>query len=249
MSKFFRILFFPLALIRLLLLILSSLFFMCTVIIEDKISHKKGSFIFWSARYWGKISLFILGIYVKKNSLPLHSKYLLMPNHSSYLDILLLAAYSPSAFVAKAELLKWPIIGKALKSSRAIMVNRKELKSLLNTLDKIKQSIENNISITVFPEGTTSLGPQLLPFKKGTFKIAADLQIPIIPCAIYYWDINNAWCNKINIFRHYFRQFCNPISIVSLQFGTPVQSTDYKGLKDKTKASIETMLNSIHNNI
>ncbi|MGF7138918.1 lysophospholipid acyltransferase family protein [Roseimarinus sediminis] len=242
MKNLFRLLLFPLAFIRLLLVLMVSFFFLFIVYIEYRISLRTGKYHFWSMRNWGKIVCWILGIKVEHNAPPTGGKYIIMPNHTSYLDILLIAAYSPSAFVAKAELKSWPILGQTLKAGHIITVNRKELSSLLNTMKRIRESVEGGMPVTVFPEGTTSKGPELLPFKNGSFKIAADLKVDIVPCAIVYHDKGDVWIGDDTFIAHFFRQMWQPVKKVKLFYGTPLQSEDYLQLKTATRKSIEQLL-------
>jgi 1-acyl-sn-glycerol-3-phosphate acyltransferase len=239
---FYRILLFPLALVRFVLLLIVSFFFMISVMIEDKISGKTKKFNLWSMRNWGKTLLLILAIRVKKNLINFPDKFILMPNHRSYIDIFLMAAYSPSVFVAKEELKTWPLLGPAVKAGRLILVKRDDMKSLLGTMNKIKQSIANNISVTVFPEGTTAIGPELKPFKSGTFKIAAELNIPVIPCAISYRDPNSAWVGNDNFLGHFFRQFWKPFTTAEIRFAEPFVNPDFQIMKEITRMEIESML-------
>jgi 1-acyl-sn-glycerol-3-phosphate acyltransferase len=242
MKIFYRIVLFPLTFVRFVLLWLVTIFFAIAVVIENLLYKRSGNFNFWSSRNWGKTCLFILGLRCTKSAFPKTDCYILMPNHRSYLDIMVFAAYSPSAFVAKQEVKKWPVLGQALSASQAVLVNRSELKSLLNTMQSIKSSIEKGISITLFPEGTTSIGPGILPFKSGSFKIAADLQVPVIPCAIHYRDIGMAWIGSDALIPHFFRQFWQPTSMVNIQFGKPLVSSDHQKLKAEVKEQIIQML-------
>jgi 1-acyl-sn-glycerol-3-phosphate acyltransferase len=171
-----------------------------------------------------------------------------MPNHRSYIDVLLMAAYSSSTFVGKAEVLNWPVIGQAMKYGRAIIVNRKDMNSKINTMRKIGESVMNGIPVTVFPEGTTFKGPGLLPFKNGTFKVAADLNIPIIPCAINFQDIDHAWVDDDLFVPHFFRQMWKPVSRVEVRFGDPISSNNFNVLKEETKQAIIRMLDSMETN-
>ena len=245
MKIFLRVILSPLSLIRLLLVLIFSIFFLLTVLIEDPISKITGKYTFWSSMNWGKWMLFIAGIKVKRNNLPKLDKFLLMPNHRSYIDIFLMAAYSPSTFVAKAEILRWPLLGQSVKAGKVILVKREEMKSLLESMKKIQNSIQNQIPITIFPEGTTSRGPGLLPFKKGTFKIAAELNVPIIPCAISYQNMDEAWIGDDTFIGHFFRERWRPISRVVIRFGEPISGNDFPLLKENVKNAIAEMLQEI----
>jgi 1-acyl-sn-glycerol-3-phosphate acyltransferase len=245
MKLVFRIVLFPLTLLRFVVAWVACLLYYLILLVEVGLFRRNGSFPAWTARNWGKTLLFILGFVVKRNSFPPLKKYILMPNHRSYIDILLMAAYSPSTFVGKSDVSKWPVIGSAMKQGQAIIVNRKEMKSKIDTMRKIGESVKNGISITIFPEGTTYKGPGILPFKNGTFKVAAEMNIPIIPCAINFRDIDDAWVGDDLFVPHFFRQMWKPVSFVEVQFGEPITSNDFNVLKEETMLSISRMLDKM----
>ena len=112
--------------------------------------------------------------------------YLFVGNHQSNVDIPLLYAYLPikSAFVAKEELYKLPVIGKAMKARGAIFLtrkdNRKDIKSIMEGIEFLK----NGNSMVVFPEGTRSKGKEMLEFKSGALRLAVKSNRKIIPVTI-----------------------------------------------------------------
>jgi 1-acyl-sn-glycerol-3-phosphate acyltransferase len=245
MKVVFRILLFPLTLLRFISIAIITFIMMVLVIVEDYFTGKERKYRFIIQRCWCKLLLFTLGFCVKRNKISVACNYILMPNHRSYTDIFLMGAFSPSAFIAKAEMLKWPLIGTAIQHCKAILVKRDSLKSMVNTMEAITQSINNNIPVTLFPEGTTTFGPGTKVFKSGSFKIAADLNVPIIPCAIVYRDRNHAWVGDDPFISHFLRMMWKPISRVEVRFGEPICSTDMEELKEKTKQAIDGMLSEI----
>ncbi|MDA3816519.1 MAG: lysophospholipid acyltransferase family protein [Prolixibacteraceae bacterium] len=242
MRLFFQVILSPLSFLRFVLLFIVSFVILIILFVEYFLTRKNGSYRFFTSRLWGHIILFILGIQVKKNMVPKLDKFLMMPNHRSYIDIFIMAAYVPATFVAKAELRRWPIIGQAMKAFYIIAVKRSDLRSMIGTMNKIKQRVNEGIPVTVFPEGTTFEGPGTKDFKQGTFKIAAEAGIPIIPCAISYSDKRDAWIDDDLFVWHFFRQFWKPITKVDVRFGKVIIDDDYKSLKEKTQKSINSML-------
>jgi 1-acyl-sn-glycerol-3-phosphate acyltransferase len=194
---------------------------------------------------WGKSVLFVCGVKTYTYGTIQSERYILMPNHRSYLDIFIVAAYVPSSFVAKAELKNWPMTNTGARLTHMIFVSRSELKSLVTTMNRIKKSLSNKIPVTVFPEGTTYKGPLTKPFKKGTFKIAADAGISVIPMAIHFEDENDAWIDDDTFVGHFFRQMGKLVTKVHLQYGEPVESNDYNFLKENTRIRIDSMLKEI----
>lgn len=199
----------------------------------------------WSQKTWGKSILFVCGIRVEKNEVPETTHFILMPNHRSYIDIFVVAAFTPAAFVAKSELKSWPLLRLGVKLSNSIFVSRAELQSRISTMHKIKASINQRIPVALFPEGTTSKGPLTKPFKNGSFKIAADAEIPVIPMAIHFPDEKDAWIDDDTFVGHFFLQMSKPVTKVYVKYGKPVQNEDYKALQNETKKSIDSMLEEL----
>jgi 1-acyl-sn-glycerol-3-phosphate acyltransferase len=236
------ILFSPVALIRLLLILLITAWVVTVGWIWLKLFGFSRRLQNWSMHTWGKSILFVCGIKIKRNQIPENSHFILMPNHRSYLDIFILAALTPAAFVAKAEIKRWPFMKIGARLTHSIFVSRSELQSLIATMNKIKVSVNKGIPVALFPEGTSYKGPLTKPFKKGSFKIAADSGIPVIPMAIHFEDENDAWVDDDTFVGHFFRQMGKPVTRVSIRYGQPLTNSDYKILQQKTREQIDTML-------
>jgi 1-acyl-sn-glycerol-3-phosphate acyltransferase len=191
---------------------------------------------------WGKSIIFVCGIKVHKNKKPGAGNFIIMPNHRSYTDIFLVAAYSPAGFVAKAELMNWPLLKTGARLTNSIFVSRTDIKSLISTMHKIKSSVDKQIPVAIFPEGTTSKGPLTRPFKNGSFKIAADAKIPVIPMAIHYKDIKDSWIDNDTFVVHFLKQMSKPVTKVFICYGTPHYNSDYKILQKTTREQIDQML-------
>lgn len=245
MKFILSIVFSPITFLRILLLILFSVIYLPFVILEDKIFKNPASYRFIIAQLWGRTMLLILGVWVIQNNRPLKSNYILMPNHRSWVDIIIFAAESPSAFVAKAEIANWPLLGLAMKAAHAILVQRNNTQSLLATMRKITDTFHSGMAVTVFPEATTYKGPGTKTFKSGTFKIAAKNRIPIIPCAIEYRSKEICWVGKKTFIGHFFKHFWKPIHIVEIKYSEPLIRSNYLELKSQTQFTINRMLSKM----
>ena len=168
-----------------------------------------------------------------------------MPNHRSYIDIFIVAALTPAAMVGKEEIKKWPFGKLGIKVTNSILVNRSEIKSLIKTMNRIKKSVNQGIPVILFPEGGTYKGPLTNPFKKGSFQIAADANIPVIPMAIHYKDEDDAWVGNDNLLSHFFKQMGKLVTKVYINYGTPVSGSDYKLIQNETRKQIDSMLTRI----
>jgi 1-acyl-sn-glycerol-3-phosphate acyltransferase len=241
-----RIIFlFPLAFLRLILILLITGYVVVVGWFWLKLKGFSMPLQNWAMGTWGKSILFVCGIKINRNEIPENKHFILMPNHRSYIDIFIVAAFTPAAFVAKAELKNWPFLKTGAKITNTIFVSRAELQSLMATMKKIKKSVSTNIPVALFPEGTTSKGPLTKPFKNGSFKIAADTKIPVIPMAIHFEDENDAWIDDDTFVGHFFRQMSKPVTKATVRYGKPLSNSDYKVLQKETRNQIDSMLNAI----
>ena len=139
-------------------------------------------FIFWS---WLLRVFCIYPVRVKlKSPLP-KAPFIIVSNHTSYLDIFLLPSILPKhpfAFLGKAEILKYPIVRTYFKALN-IPVYRKDKSKAGQALGQAKKAMEGGWSIVIFPEGTIPEEniPQMYPFKNGAFRLAKNLNVPILP--------------------------------------------------------------------
>lgn len=102
---------------------------------------------------------------------PLRRNVFFMSNHLSWIDILVLAGASGSAFIAKAELRTVPLIGWLCTLNRTIFVARGERMAVTEQIAEVRAAVERGWAVTIFPEGTTGDGRTLLPFKASLIAV------------------------------------------------------------------------------
>jgi len=98
---------------------------------------------------------------------------LLVCNHLSYLDILLLASLSPCTFVAKNEVKHWPVFGWFARLAGTVFVHRDRRAQAAQAVNEIETALRNGALVVLFPEGTSSDGETVLPFKSSLLEPAA----------------------------------------------------------------------------
>ena len=109
-----------------------------------------------------------------KVSGPIPSRGLLVSNHLSYLDILVLSALTPAIFVSKHEVKNWPIFGWFANLAGTIYVRRERRTDTGRVTRQIEEALGNNVLVILFPEGTSSSGETVLPFKSSLLEPAAQ---------------------------------------------------------------------------
>ena len=125
---------------------------------------------------------------------------LFISNHASYLDILILGSLFKTSFVAKKEIAKWPLFGILAKLQNTIFVDRR-ISSLKSQENQIIEHLNKKNNLVIFPEGTSSDGNKVLPFKSSLFNIFEenlDSGIFIQTITIVYKKINGISLNRID---------------------------------------------------
>jgi len=102
------------------------------------------------------------------------SRGLLVANHLSYLDILVLSALSPCAFVAKKEVRSWPLFGLMAQMSGTVFVDRSRSSDAHRANSEMTEALAEGIVVVLFPEGTSSDGSSVLPFRPALFEAAVS---------------------------------------------------------------------------
>lgn len=143
----------------------------------------------WGARTWLNACGATVKVEGEENIDPERS-YVFASNHRSYLDTATLFFYAGKkmGLVAKAELLKVPVLGQGMGFVNIIAIDRSNPERALRSMEKAREVMANGYSFGVFVEGTRGLPGELLPFKKGAFHLALQTGAPIVPVAITETD-------------------------------------------------------------
>ena len=114
------------------------------------------------------------------------SSWIFAPNHSSYLDILVIMASVPAGahFVAKSEVATWPIIGPILVRGGHLAFDRQDPKARVQQAEVVENALRHGESVVIFPEGTFTEAAGIRPFQLGAFKSAVATGRPVCPVAV-----------------------------------------------------------------
>ncbi len=141
------------------------------------------------ANLWSRILLFLCATKVEvigRKNIRYGKPQVFMANHQSDFDILITLAHVPGQFrwIAKKELFAIPIFGQAMKAAGYIEIDRQNHEKALQSLDLAALRIREGKSVMTFPEGTRSRTGEIKPFKQGTFYLAIQSGVPIVPITI-----------------------------------------------------------------
>jgi 1-acyl-sn-glycerol-3-phosphate acyltransferase len=134
---------------------------------------------------WSRRTLGVLGIrYQHTGEVPDHG--LVVCNHLGYLDILVLAAAAPMVFVSKADVERWPYLGTLARCGGTLFLKRDRRGHVAEIASAFRPIVEGGTVLTLFPEGTSSGGESVLPFRSSLLEPAAANGWPVTPASITY---------------------------------------------------------------
>lgn len=143
------------------------------------------------AQWWAGLSCSLLGIHCTSTGSFEHgTAYFMVSNHCSYLDILVIGCCSPSVFISKKEVASWPLFGWLTRLGGTVFVDRASKVASVKSFQEIKKRLNNNISVVLFPEGTTNDGITVMDFKSAFFNVPIETATPILPISLSYSHIN-----------------------------------------------------------
>jgi len=132
----------------------------------------------------------ILGIELRlRGTPPAVGPMLLVANHISWLDILVLHAARHCRFVSKAGVRHWPLIGTLASGGGTLYIERESRRDAMRVVHHMAESLRAGEVLAVFPEGTTSDGRQLLPFHANLIQAAISAEAPVQPVALSFIDL------------------------------------------------------------
>jgi 1-acyl-sn-glycerol-3-phosphate acyltransferase len=114
--------------------------------------------------------------------------YLMAANHISWIDIHVINSFKPHYFVAKAEVASWPVFGWMAKQLGTLFIERGKANSIRKMVLEVSGQLSSK-AICIFPEGTSTDGKQVAPFKSNLFEAAIVANAPVYALAIQYFDV------------------------------------------------------------
>ncbi len=138
---------------------------------------------------WAQQALSVMGIGLEvQGAPPATGPVLLVANHISWLDILVVHATGHCRFVSKSDVRDWPLIGSLATAAGTLYIERESRRDALRVVHQMAASLQAAEVLAVFPEGTTSDGQTLLPFHANLLQAAVATHAPAQPVSIDYVD-------------------------------------------------------------
>lgn len=166
----------------------NTLFFgILAVLVSALVNQRIGSY--FGGVIWSRINAFLTPMFVKvsgNENIDKGRSYVVISNHQSLYDIFVIYGWLgiDIKWIMKKELAKIPGIGFGSRKVGHIFLDRSNSRVALESLNEAKRKLVNGTSVVIFPEGTRSVTGKMGVFKKGAFKLALDLGLPILPITI-----------------------------------------------------------------
>lgn len=198
-------------------------------------------------RNWSRALLRLMGARVSVRGAPPSPPFMLVSNHLSYVDVLVLASRVSPVFLAKSEVAGWPLVGALCRSVGTLFVDRRNRRDLPRVLAAIDRALERGQGVVVFPEGTSTPGREVGPFHPGLLAGAAKGGRPVSWASLSYaTDDPSApahetvcWWGEMTFPDHLFDLLSLPGFRVSVVFGErTIRETDRKALAVQLRQAV-----------
>jgi len=192
-------------------------------------------------RLWGRSVLRILKVRLQVQGTPPDPPFFLVSNHLGYIDIGVLSSRLDGVFVAKSDVRSWPFFGAATYVFDTIFIDRTRRADIPRVNQLVEQVLARGEGLVVFPEGTSSGGETVMPFKPGLLELPARLDFPVSLATISYRTPTGepparthvCWWGGMDFGRHLVGLFGLPSLDATLRFG----QTKFRGSDRKVLAS------------
>jgi 1-acyl-sn-glycerol-3-phosphate acyltransferase len=145
------------------------------------------------------------------------SNHLIVANHVSYLDIVVLSSIYPFVFITSLEMLETPFLGDITRVGGSLFTNRKKYTSLPQEINNFAEALTKGFNVVLFPEGTSTNGETIREFRKSLFQTSIIAEKPVLPICVRYRTLDGkpfktqaerdivCWYGDMTFIPHFFR--------------------------------------------
>ena len=198
-------------------------------------------------RSWARGVERILNVQVDPIGLPPEAPFLLVANHLSYLDVVILAARLEAVFVAKKEVARWPVIGILTRLMDTIFVDRTAPRDAIRVMGRLEAAVAAKDGVVLFAEATSSPGSEVLPFRPALLEWAARHEYPVYHASLSYRTPEGSppahlavcWWGDMTFGSHLLSLAGLPRISATVVFGEePIQESDRRRLAEQLHQAV-----------
>ncbi len=204
---------------------------------------------------WARVGRRCLGIRVRVLGSPPEPGSLVVSNHLGYADILTLGGLFPVVYAARHDMRRWPMFGALAASGATIFINRQLKRAGARGVAQVAAALAAGAAVLGFPEGTSTDGHDLLPFRSGFFQAAVDAGAPVVPASVRYLELDGepvteenldvvAWFKGESFFAHVMRLASHRSVLAEVRFGERLAPphADRRSLAAAAEARVRELL-------
>lgn len=228
---------------KLFLFLISSLIFLiilfCVRIVFLFSSRNPQRTLSHLSTFWATVMIWILDITVTADEEIRDLKntpFLIVSNHQSYLDVIVIASMVSTLFVAKKDVQSWPLLGWLASLGGTLYIDRKAFRGAKKSMMEIEKALMNGQNVLIFPEGTSSNGELVFPFRPSLFNAAYRAKCEVLPISVNYKMINGekfnisnrdlvCWYGNMTFIKHFLNMLEITSCKVSISYHQPINST------------------------
>ena len=199
-------------------------------------------------RYWARSLLAVMGAEVRCRGTVPEPPFLLVTNHLSYVDVLILGSRVEAVFVARPEVARLPVIGRLCRWKAALFVNRRPGPGLPPATAAIDRALADGEGVVMFPEVTSTRGETVAPFHPALFEGLARSRYPVSCASLAYATaegdppahLSICWWGDVELFGHLWGLLSLPGFSATVTFGDePIRDGDRDRLADRARRAVE----------
>jgi 1-acyl-sn-glycerol-3-phosphate acyltransferase len=233
------------AFVKLLLVLLATAFFYLLIIIVLPFSIlgvDSGKWRAFLLTKWGSTICKVIRLKIEVIGTPPEPPFFMVSNHLSYIDIFALVSKTKSVFIAKSEVLSWPVFGFMSKTVGMLFVDRNKRTDVKRVNRMISERINDTQGVLLFPEGTTTSGETIKPYKASLLAYPADLNMPVHFATITYSTPGSqphasesvCWWREVTFLSHFIQLLKLNKIYGTITFGNePIVNNDRKELANE----------------
>jgi 1-acyl-sn-glycerol-3-phosphate acyltransferase len=205
---------------------------MLKLLVRDPVARRR--LLVRNVSSYSRWALRRLGVQVNvRNNKTTSENYLIVSNHLSYLDLMVIASVYPAVFVTSIDMGEIFFLGTMAEIGGSLFIERRNRDRVALDLQQIKGQLDHGFHVVLFPEGTSSNGDSVLPFKKSLLMSAVEAGKKILPLTLEYTHIDGepfspanrddvCWYGKMSFLPHLFRMMSKKSVVANLQFHMPI---------------------------
>lgn len=206
-------------------------------------------------RGWARAMARVLRLEIRVEGTPPAPPFLLVTNHLGYVDVVTLASLVDARFLSRADVAHWPIVGVLARAMGTLFIDRARKSELPDVAGAIAAVLARGEGVVLFPEGTSSDGSDVLPFRASLFEVAVRSGVPVTTATLSYRTPAGSppaatavcWWGDMTFGKHFLELLALPAITVQVEFGARgLHGSDRKLLALEAWKEVRGRLESRH---